>query len=216
VTRRSALALVLLGCGPRRATLLPEPLPPEVYAESAPSAGTTASGVTISVGRDDPRVGDPRAPATLVVFSDLQCPFCADFHEALAEIYPRHRRELRIVFKHHPLPVHRHARAAAELAVAVREAHGEVAFWRFVDAAFRILPAGGSPDQALAALQLDEAPVRAALASGSPARKVDEDMKLGDQLGVTGTPTSFLNGQGIHGAVDAVSLDAMVAAATNP
>ncbi len=223
MSRAAALVLALLAsCGRSAAHPVPLVLVPEAGAELAPeetsserrsdsAAAPLADAGPVPVGRDDPAVGDRLAPVTLVVFSDLQCPYCADFHAVLSRAHKRHEHDLRIVFKHSPLPFHAHARRAAELAVAVRIAHGERAFWLYLGAAFQMLPAGrGNADDVLHSLHVDEAPVLRALASGRPAQQVDADLALSRQAGVSGTPGSFVNGWPIRGAVDDNGLEPLI------
>src|SRR4051794_11950623 len=72
------------------------------------------SSTQIPVGTDDPVWGAPTAPVTIVEFTDLECPFCARVAptiEVLKQMYGP--AQLRLVFKHNPLPFHAHARKAA-------------------------------------------------------------------------------------------------------
>src|ERR1700753_1592161 len=65
----------------------------------------------LPVGTDDPVWGSANAPVTIVEFSDLQCPFCARVHPTLQALEAKYGpSQLRIVFKHNPLPFHPNAR----------------------------------------------------------------------------------------------------------
>ncbi len=217
--KRALVLLLLGGCAHGSdggVSLLPPFEPSEELRDDAPppSADPTVDPGPLPIERDDPVIGDRLAPATLMVFSDLQCPYCADFHQAVAAVYRRHPHELRVVWKHSPLPFHAHAERAAELAVAVRLAHGERAFWRFVGEAFHTIPPGrGSGDDVLRALGLDDHRVRSAFEGSRPQTKVGADLNMARRAGVSGTPGSFLNGWPIRGAVDEATLEAMVARA---
>ena len=68
-----------------------------------------------------PTRGPADAPITIVAFSDFQCPFCAkgapEIEDAIADFDPD---EVRLVFKHYPLPMHNLATAAARAWVELR------------------------------------------------------------------------------------------------
>lgn len=81
-----------------------------------------------------PVLGDPGALVTIVAFLDFQCPFRRRVQATLRELQSRYGRDLRIVFKHNPLPFHYQAMPAAMLALEARAEKGDAAFWRAVDA----------------------------------------------------------------------------------
>ncbi|MCA9507212.1 MAG: thioredoxin domain-containing protein [Myxococcales bacterium] len=75
--------------------------------------------------------GDPKAPVTVSVFSDYQCPFCSQAHEDLVEgiIADKDLKgKVKVVFKHFPLPFHQMARPASKAALAAGEQGGDC-FW---------------------------------------------------------------------------------------
>ena len=65
-----------------------------------------------------PVLGNPKAPVTIVEFSDFQCPFCARFHPMLEGVLKAYPDKVRVVIKNFPLPFHQNARAAAKLALS--------------------------------------------------------------------------------------------------
>jgi hypothetical protein len=81
-----------------------------------------------------PTRGPANAPVTIVVFSDFHCPFCAKAAGAPEQIEREYPGKVRIAFKHHPLPMHAEARAAAKAALAA-QAQGR--FWELHDALFQ-------------------------------------------------------------------------------
>jgi protein-disulfide isomerase len=144
-----------------------------------------------------PGRGSSDAPVTLVLFSDFQCPFCSKVEptlEALEKAYPG---KLRIVWKNFPLEFHVHARLAAAAAAA---AHAQGKFWPMHDKLFAHQQAldRGSLEGYAADLGLDVARWKAGL--DREAAVVDADAKLGATLGVSGTPTVFVNGRRVAGA----------------
>ncbi|MBM4395719.1 MAG: DsbA family protein [Deltaproteobacteria bacterium] len=171
-------ALALLAAAP---ALAEDPEPPRVDVP----VGTSAAR------------GPADARCTIVAFSDFQCPFCARGHEVLKAAEKRYGKDVRVVFKHFPLSFHPEARPAAEIAEAAK-AQGrffEMADWLFAHGS-RI--ASPELDDGAKALGLDVARLRKDAPAG--AKQVDDDMALGGQVGVQGTPTFFVNGRVISGA----------------
>lgn len=158
----------------------------------------------IPVYADDPASGNPDAPATLVVFSDFECPFCAMHARSVDSLRDAFgESELRIVFKQMPLDMHQHARPAAEAAHAVFLVGGMRAYEKYAALLFQHQSSLGDDRYrelaALVGVQLED--FEKVLASGEPKRKVDKDRALAEKLGVQGTPESFLNGLRIGGVI---------------
>ncbi len=153
----------------------------------------------IAVPLGGPARGPSTAKVTIVEFSDFQCPFCARVNATLEQLLRDYPRDVRIVFRHNPLPFHDHAAAAAEAAVAA-EKQGK--FWEMHDLLF-----ADQNDLDRAALELhavqlglDLTAFRAALDTHAGKARVDEDLALGRQVGVRGTPTFFIDGRPLMGA----------------
>jgi len=202
----AALAVTLSALGCRRQTA------PAVATPSAPPVAGIAAPVDVAALRDlgpipvtpaDPARGHADAPVTVVWFADLQCPFSARAAGTLAELESRYSGDqLRIVWKHLPLPFHGEARRAAEHAAAVFMLGGAKAFWAFTDTVSKnISSLDGAPfaEWAVQAGVAKEA-LAAELASGRPAAKVDADKALAERLGADGTPTFYINGVLVVGA----------------
>src|SRR5207244_12171986 len=82
---------------------------------------------------DAPALGDPKAPVTIVEYSDFQCPVCRSLHDTLRGILPNYPGKLRVIFKDFPLEqLHPWARTAA---IAGRCAYQQKpqAFWKMYD-----------------------------------------------------------------------------------
>ncbi len=146
-----------------------------------------------------PLKGSPAAPVTIVEYSDLQCPFCARANPTLEQLLSQYAGKVQLVFKHFPLPMHADAHLAHQAALAAAE-QGQ--FWQFHDAVFANQQAMKRRDLLRMAreLGLDEERFIADLDSGRLAEVVDRDMQEGGILGVTGTPTFFINGIRLVGA----------------
>ena len=77
--------------------------------------------------------GSADAKVTIVEFSDFQCPFCSRVVPTIDQIMKDYPNDVRLVFRHNPLPFHQNAPLAAEAAVAA-EAQGK--FWEMHDKMF--------------------------------------------------------------------------------
>jgi protein-disulfide isomerase len=158
---------------------------------------------------NSPVKGVESAPVTLTVFSDFQCPYCSRLVPFVDEVLAKNPGKVRIVFKQFPLRMHNMALPAALASLAARE-QGQ--FWPMHDLLF------------LNFNQLSEEKLRAlAKEAGLDLERFDRDRNsqklrdevlrdqvLGQQAGVQGTPTLFLNGkllrerttQGVQALID--------------
>lgn len=143
-------------------------------------------------------MGPVDAALEIVEFSDFQCPYCAQALPVLKALVASHPDAVRLVFRHYPLPMHEHAARAAQAAL---EAGRQGAFWPYHDILFENQAALADAELVRLAgeLGLDAAAVEAALSEGTHQARMHEDMELGMALGVTGTPTFFVNGYRLVG-----------------
>jgi protein-disulfide isomerase len=155
---------------------------------------------TVPIGTDDPVRGNPSAPITIVEFSDYQCPFCARVNPTLAKIRETYGDRVKIVFKDYPLPNHPQAPKAAE---AARCAGDQNKYWEMHDAMFANQRALEVPSlkQAARAIGLNGTTFDECLDSGKWAAAVRAGNELGEQMGVNSTPTLYVNGRALIGAM---------------
>lgn len=142
-----------------------------------------------------PVYGNERAPVTLVVFADFQCPVCKDEAPELRAAVDSHRGQAKLVFKHFPLShAHPFAEAAAHAAEA---AHLQGKFWEMHDELFDHQNALAPEDLERYAAQigLDVEQWKADMASDEVKQKVARDRADGEKLAIGGTPTVFINGR---------------------
>jgi protein-disulfide isomerase len=212
-------SLFYLACAPPpQATTTPESvpavaiaapaLPQDAERARAPAAEGDASVADggdlgpVPVTRADPTWGSAEAPVTLVVFSDFQCPFCGKLTRTIIDLQRNYGPDkLRLVWKNNPLPFHSEARPAAEFAMAWYERFGNDGFWKLYAEMFtdqRRLKEVAVDFAAQAGMGAGEA--QAFVARSQAAAKVDADVALGKQIGVTGTPASFINGVFLSGS----------------
>jgi protein-disulfide isomerase len=153
----------------------------------------------VAVKGDGPSRGSATAPVTIVEFSDFECPFCGHAVETLQQVEKKYGDNVRIVFRDYPLASHRTAKRAAEAAHCADEL-GK--FWEMHD---RLFSKGGpltDADLYRFATQagIDRNKFDQCLTSGKykEAWKVSQDE--GNRVGVTSTPSFFINGRMIVGA----------------
>jgi len=154
--------------------------------------------VPISAG--DPVRGNAAAPITIVEFSDYQCPFCSRVNPTLAKVLETYGDRVKIVFKDFPLGNHPQAPKAAEAAHCAGE---QKKYWEMHDAMFANQRALELPalKQAARAIGLDGGSFDQCLDSGKYAATVRAGMELGEKMGVNSTPTLYINGRALIGAV---------------
>lgn len=142
----------------------------------------------------------------LVEFSDYQCPACGSFHQVLKAYEASGSAQYKIaskiafVYKNYPLEkIHKNARSAAYAAEA---AGMQDKFFEMGDLLFENQKVWeGSNDTAkvfgeyAASLKLDLTKFKKDMTSPEVKNRVDEDMILGNQVGIDSTPTFYLNGK---------------------
>jgi protein-disulfide isomerase len=154
------------------------------------------------------RLGPKDAPVLLVEFADYECPYCAKAYPAIKKVREEFGDKISMVFKDLPLPMHSNAPKAAE---AARCAGVQGKYWQYHDLLF----ASGALSipalkQHARELGLDGARFDKCLDSGEQQMAVNRDFSEAQQLGLTGTPSFFLNGEFFTGALDYPTLRSMV------
>ena len=82
---------------------------------------------------DSPAKGFATAPVLITVFSDFECPFCARHAAAMRELVGHFDKQVRLEFRHFPLPFHKSAPKASEAAACANE---QGRFWEMHDRLF--------------------------------------------------------------------------------
>lgn len=146
------------------------------------------------------RIGAPNAAVTLTVVSDLECPFCADFHHRVRKLMRLHPKQLSLNFVHFPLPGHRRSRDAA---TAAECAGKQGRFAEMLDHLFVNRSqwtarddddtAGWARDAHKVGV-LDTSAFRGCLSSPEPMARIERSFQLGLTRKIMGTPTVLING----------------------
>ena len=147
-----------------------------------------------------PARGAKQPVVTIVEFSDMQCPFCAQSSPVLRELARQFPDKVRWVFKHHPLSFHKDALLAHKALLASQE---QDKFWEMHDLIFsdqRAIQRDGLMKKA-ESLGLDMPRFVSDLNSNRFDATIDADLRLGTQLDISGTPTMFVNGRRVGGVL---------------
>lgn len=183
-----------------------EPAPePAAAAPDAPPARPQpdpAAIYKVPVG-DSATKGSANALVTVVVFSEFQCPFCARVLPTVSQIEEEYGNDVRIVFKHNPLPFHPNAMPAAEASLEVLAQGGANKFWQYHDKLFENQQGLTRENleqwaQELGGINMGR--FRAALDNNTHKAAVEADQQLARSLGASGTPAFFINGRNLRGA----------------
>ncbi|MDQ3652089.1 MAG: DsbA family protein [Acidobacteriota bacterium] len=181
------------------------------YRNSAQSERKSSSMANSQLVRpDSPVLGPADAPVTLVEFLDPECESCRAFGPIIKQMLKEYDGKLRLVVRY--MPLHPNSRLAA----AFTEAAGEQGkYWEMQEIMFRRQPEWGErhghvPQTVASAPQeppavlferyaaeigLDVERLRNAVAQNRSASKIERDLKDGQSLGVSKTPTFFVNGR---------------------
>jgi protein-disulfide isomerase len=155
---------------------------------------------TIALAPDDPSQGPANAPVTLVEFSDFQCPFCQRVVPTLKQIKAKYGDRVRIVWKDYPLTqIHPQAFDAAQAGNCARE---QGKFWEYHDQLFSN-QAALQPEflkKYATDAGMDAAAFSACFDSRKFEPKVQQALAAGARVGVSSTPTTFVNGRMVSGA----------------
>lgn len=162
-----------------------------------------------------PVQGNENAKVTIVEFSDFECPFCGKFY---TDAYPQLKKDyidtgkVKLYYRHYPLPFHP---KAVPLALASECANDQGAFWRMHDKIFdnNATVASATDEQIKqygADLGLDVAAFNNCYDNKTHQAKVDEDTAAGSAVGVSGTPTFYINGRQLVGAQPYASFQAII------
>jgi protein-disulfide isomerase len=157
--------------------------------------------VKMEVGKS-PVKGPADAKITVVEFSDFQCPYCKRGRDTMEELLKAYPKDVKVVFKHYPLPFHKEAEPSAKAAWAAQQ---QGKFWEYHDVMFNNQDKLGTDFYLATAkeLKLDEAKFKADMNSEAAAKQVKDDTEAGAKNGIQGTPGFFVNGVAVKGAYPA-------------
>ena len=173
--------------------------------------------ITLFPPREDVAVGSTPAdgPAdavvTIVEFADYQCPYCRQMEPDVSKMREKFNGKVRYSFRDFPLPMHQFAQKAAE---ASRCAAKQDKYWEFHK---RLFSGDANKDltvpqmkQIAREMKLDGDQFDKCVDSGQEAAGVAKDMEDGRSLGISGTPTIFINGYVFSGAGSIETMEGVI------
>lgn len=147
-----------------------------------------------SIGPDD-------APITIVEFSDLQCPACRSIQPIIDQVISQYPDKVRVVFRHFPLSQHIYARPSAQAAIAAQDS-GQ--FWEYSQLLFdrqdkwseisSLDTLKNTLIDYAVELGIDKDAFTAKMNDAETLAQIQSDVDLGREIGISATPTIFVNG----------------------
>ena len=145
-------------------------------------------------------LGPSNAPITIVEFSDYQCPFCRRWHDEVYEpLLAAYPGKIKLVYRNLPLTsIHPDALSAAEAAMCAGK---QDAYWQYHDKLFSSESLGNAVYVQYAQdLGLDMTSFEACMTDHEYQEAIQTDSDFAINLGISSTPTFFVNGLAIVGA----------------
>ncbi len=180
--------------------------PVEVYFKKP-----TMERVQIETG-DAPMIGKKDAKVQIIEFSDFQCPYCSRGAETMHAIVKKYGSKVAVTFKNYPLPFHERAQPAAEMGLCVKKVGGDSNFWKFHDIAFKNQDKLDNENLVKFAKEAgaNEAKAKECYDKGEFKAQIQKDSEYGNKVGVRSTPTFFINGQMVAGALPVEQFSEMI------
>jgi protein-disulfide isomerase len=181
-------------------------------APAAPAAPPVPTG-PVQISTDGAYVkGKPSAKATLVEYADFQCPYCVRAVPIVQQVLQKYPDDVKYIFKQLPLvSIHKFAEPAARANVA---AGLQGKYWEMHDVLFQNARAldNASLRKYAQDLGLDMARFDKDFSDPAVKQAIDKDVAESQRIGVTGTPTFFVNGYQVP-SLDIDTLSKMIEAA---
>ena len=173
--------------------------------------------INIDIG-DSPYLGPKNAKVTVIEFSDFECPYCGAAMGTQPDLIARFKSQnpnweaagpkleeiarqgkIRLVFKQFPLDFHQNALPAAEASLCANE---QGKFWEYQGELFKNQEKLGKDlyIELAEKLGLNKDKFTQCIKSNKYQQKIQDELDYGKQIGVSGTPTFFVNGLKIVGA----------------
>lgn len=197
VVAGALIAIAIFFSGPIGYSFLgktPQAAPAPSPAEAGPEEPVV--GNIRPVTEQDHVRGTGQADVTIIEYSDLECPFCKQFHQTLAQVMQDYPNDVRWVYRHFPL-AQIHSQAEKE-AMATECAAEQGKFWELTDKIFAVTPANNGLNLADLPKLAREAGVanitqfEACLAANKYADRIQADLADAQVAGGQGTPHTVL------------------------
>jgi len=162
--------------------------------------GNTTAKEILPVTEKDHILGNPNAELVLIEYSDLECPFCKNFHLTTKQLMEDYGKDgkLAIVFRHFPLDqLHSKARTEAIATECAAKLGGNTKFWEYMDELFAVTPSNNGLDLAqlpviAETIGLDVEEFTTCQKDPAMAEIVEAHFQDGIVAGAQGTPYSLI------------------------
>lgn len=156
--------------------------------------------IEVPIAEDDPVFGEADAPITIVQFAEYECYYCARAMPTVDRVLEEYDGKVKLVFKDYPLGFHARARPAA---IAAHCAGEQDKYWDMNHLLLGNQQALADSDFVAHAetLSLDIDAFNSCLTSGRFEEGIDADMATAESVGVSATPTFFVDGVMLAGAM---------------
>ena len=163
------------------------------------NGGKTSSTSTLT----NHTIGKGTSGVTLLEYGDFQCPYCGLYYPIVKQVQAKYNDQLKFQFRHFPITsAHPNAFAASRAAEA---SASQGKFWEMYDALYQTQKqwAGSSDpttifEQFAKQIGMDVNKYKVDYKSIAVNDLINADMAEGTKLGVTGTPTFFINGKKVE------------------
>ena len=174
------------------------------------SSALSTPVLPVNTGPEFPSMGPANAPITIAEFSDFQCPFCRIGAFSINSVLEHYPSQVRMVFRNFPLDsgcnrkmdrsMHPYACEAAKSALCANQQGKFAAVYEtFFENQASFAP--GKIAQLAQEAGLDPAQLAGCLNSPETAVAISRDVEEAVNLGVQSTPTFFVNGHKVQGAL---------------
>ena len=141
--------------------------------------------------------GTSSPKVTIVEFSDFKCPFCAQSFPKTRELSIKYKNDIKIIYRDFPLN-----EISIDLAISARCAGEQDLFWLMHDKLFQHQGEINTKENIInlaKSIGLNITQFQKCLSSGKYKNHIQRDFSDGTNLGVSGTPTWFINGNKLEG-----------------
>lgn len=160
-----------------------------------------ATGAAVEAKDDDWVKGNKEARVTLIEYSDFECPACKSFSPLINRLSEEYKDNLKVIYRHYPLPQHKNALSAAKASEAAGK---QGKFWEMHDLLFDKQEQWSNESDIVARLEmyaqslgLNKDQWRVDYESKEVADAVSADVTLANSIQISSTPTFILNGEKI-------------------
>ena len=152
------------------------------------------------IDANDHILGSSKARILVVEYSDTECPFCKNFHNAMLSIMQTYGKEQNVawIYRHFPIAeIHSKSLKEAEALECAGSLGGNSKFWEYTNKIYEVTPSNNTLDskqltEVAKQVGLSSVAFDTCLQSGEFTPRVNLDIRNAQELGATGTPYSVV------------------------